>query len=98
MFIYPSTIPELTLFAGKPYQFPLYETVSWAGTYTALACVHYFRNDQGETWADLRAVRPEHRLRLPWARRAVRASRLAQQPHGDVASDCRAATHCRNAS
>ena len=52
MFIYPSTIPSLTLFAGEPHQFPLYETVSWAGTYTALACIHYFRNDKGETWAD----------------------------------------------
>ena len=52
MFIYPSTIPALTLFAGEPYQFPLYETLSWAGTYTALASVHFFRNDRGETWAD----------------------------------------------
>lgn len=52
MFIYPSTIPSLTLFAGETYQFPLYETVSWAGTYTMLASVHFFRNDKGETWAD----------------------------------------------
>jgi len=52
MFIYPSTIPALTLFAGKTYQFPVYEIASWAGTYTALACVHFFRNDKGETWAD----------------------------------------------
>jgi Spirocyclase AveC-like len=52
MFIFPSTIPWLTLFAGKSYQFPLYETVSWAGTYTTLACIHHFRNDKGETWAD----------------------------------------------
>jgi hypothetical protein len=52
MFIYPSTIPALTLFAGKTYQFPLYEIVHWAGTYTALACIHFFRNGQGETWAD----------------------------------------------
>jgi hypothetical protein len=52
MFIYPSTIPWLTLFAGKTYQFPAYEIVHWAGTYTALACIHFFRNDKGETWAD----------------------------------------------
>jgi len=52
MFIYPSTIPALTLFAGKTYQFPVYEIVHWAGTYTALACVHFFRNDRGETWAE----------------------------------------------
>lgn len=52
MFVYPSTIPALTLFAGKTYQLPLYETVHWAGTYTALASVHFFRNARGETWAD----------------------------------------------
>ena len=52
MFIYPSTIPSLTLFAGTPHQFPLYETMSWAGTYTFLASIHFFRNDKGETWAD----------------------------------------------
>ncbi len=61
MFIYPSTIPWLTLFAGKPYQFPIYETASWAGTYTMLACVHFFRNDKGETWAD----RNFDRLNIP---------------------------------
>lgn len=49
MFIYPSTIPSLTLFAGKPYQFPIYEMVSWAGTYTCAACLLHFRNAQGET-------------------------------------------------
>lgn len=52
MFIYPSTIPELTLFAGKSYQFPVYEIVAWAGSYTVAACLHFFRNDKGETWAD----------------------------------------------
>lgn len=52
MFIYPSTIPELTLFAGTPHQLPLYEVLHWAGTYTFLACVHFFRNDRGETWAE----------------------------------------------
>lgn len=54
MFIYPSTIPALTLFAGETYQFPLYEVLHWAGTYTALACVHFFRNEIGETWAERR--------------------------------------------
>jgi hypothetical protein len=52
MFIYPSTIPALTLFAGKTYQYPVYEIVHWASTYTALACIHFFRNDLGETWAE----------------------------------------------
>ncbi|VWX50147.1 spirocyclase AveC family protein [Novosphingobium sp. 9U] len=52
MFVYPSTIPELTLFAGKSYQFPVYETVAWAGSYTFAACLRHFRNTSGETVAD----------------------------------------------
>lgn len=52
MFIYASTVPWYTLFAGTPHQFPLTETICWAGTYTFLACFHFFRNDRGETWAD----------------------------------------------
>lgn len=52
MFIFPSTIPALTLFAGTPHQYPVYEIVAWAGTYTVGASLHCFRNDKGETWAD----------------------------------------------
>lgn len=52
MFIYPSTIRAVTLFAGETYQFPLYEMLHWCAVYTSLACVHFFRNDKGETWAD----------------------------------------------
>lgn len=52
LFIYPSTIPELTLFAGETYQYPLYETIAWAGSYTAAAVLLHFRNDKGETVAD----------------------------------------------
>lgn len=52
MFVYPSTIPALTLFAGKTYQFPLYEMVAWAGTYTFAASLLHFRNARGETVAD----------------------------------------------
>jgi hypothetical protein len=52
MFIYPSTVPSLTMFAGTPHQLPIYETLSWAGTYTVLAGVHFFRNEKGETVAD----------------------------------------------
>lgn len=52
MFIYPSTIPAITLFAGTPHQFPLYEMVAWAGTYTCAASLLHYRNTQGETVAD----------------------------------------------
>lgn len=52
MFIYPSTIGAVTLFAGETYQFPMYEMLHWCAVYTSLACIHFFRNDRGETWAD----------------------------------------------
>lgn len=52
MFIYASTVPWYTLFAGETYQFPITETFCWASTYTVLACLHFFRNDKGESWAD----------------------------------------------
>ena len=52
MFIYPSTIPELTFFAGETYQFPIYETFSWAGSYTVAACLLCFRNQAGESWPE----------------------------------------------
>lgn len=49
LFSYGSVVPELTLWAGTDHQFPIYETVSWAGTYTVLACLHFFRDDQGRS-------------------------------------------------
>ncbi|WP_285021515.1 spirocyclase AveC family protein [Novosphingobium sp. fls2-241-R2A-195] len=52
MFVYPSTIPALTLFAGTAHQFPLYEMVAWAGTYTFAASLLHFRDARGETVAD----------------------------------------------
>jgi Spirocyclase AveC-like len=49
LFSYASTVPSLTLFAGKKYQFPIYETLSWCATYLGLACIHHFRDDKGRT-------------------------------------------------
>ena len=49
LFSYGSVVPQLSLWAGTDHQFPLYETVSWAATYTALACLHFFRDDRGRT-------------------------------------------------
>lgn len=67
MFVYPSTIPALTLFAGKSYQLPIYETAAWAGTYTFGACLLHYRNAQGETVAD----RHVSMLARPGARRTL---------------------------
>jgi hypothetical protein len=52
LFNYASVVPELSLWPGTDHQFPLYETVSWAGTYTGLACLHFFRDDKGRTLAE----------------------------------------------
>jgi hypothetical protein len=44
---YGSTIPSLTLFAGTDHQYPLYEALSWPGTFIILSCLHFFRDDRG---------------------------------------------------
>lgn len=49
LFNYGSVVPQLSLWAGTDHQFPIYETISWAGTYTALASLHFFRDDHGRT-------------------------------------------------
>lgn len=61
LFNYASTVPELTLWAGERYQFPLYETLSWCSTLTCLSAVHFFRNDKGESWGE----RGMDQLRIP---------------------------------
>ncbi len=52
LFNYASTVPELTLWAGEKYQFPLYEIVSWCACLTAWSAVHYFRDDQGYSFPE----------------------------------------------
>lgn len=48
LYIYPSTVEALTLFPGRLYQFPIYESICWGASWAALACVRYRRNDRGE--------------------------------------------------
>lgn len=52
LFSYGSTVPELTMFAGQKHQMPIYEVISWCGTYTGLACLHYFRDDKGRSFVE----------------------------------------------
>jgi hypothetical protein len=52
LFNYASTVPALTLHAGKIYQFPLYEIPSWCGTLTCLSAIHFFRNNAGESYGE----------------------------------------------
>ena len=46
---YPRTIESLTLWAGTDHQFPIYECLTWPGTFILLSCLHFFRDDQGRS-------------------------------------------------
>jgi hypothetical protein len=48
-YVYPDSIPSLTLFAGHYYQIPIYEIVIDGIIAAAMSWVVYFRNDKGET-------------------------------------------------
>jgi len=47
VYAFASTIPSWTLFAGKPYQFPLYETIYMGAMWSGFTWFRYSRNDQG---------------------------------------------------
>ena len=52
LFAYPGAIRSVSLFAGKHYQFPLYEPFAFAVTLALMAGVRYFKNDKGQTVAE----------------------------------------------
>lgn len=52
VYTYPGVIRSVSLFPGKYYQFPLYEPVLFGATWTAFACLRFFRNDKGQTFAE----------------------------------------------
>ena len=49
---YPGSISWLTIFPGHYYQLPLHEVILWSATLTAYACLRYYKNDKGQTWAE----------------------------------------------
>jgi uncharacterized protein DUF5135 len=49
---YLSTVPSLTLFPGKLYQFPLYEAFFFGGVIGFTGVVMYFKDDRGLMWAE----------------------------------------------
>jgi hypothetical protein len=61
---YLSTVPALTVFPGRLYQFPLYEAFFFGGVVGFTGVVMYFKDDKGFTWAE----RGVERLRITRAR------------------------------
>ena len=51
-FAWPAAIDGLTLFYGRPYQFPMYEGVLFGGVFAAAATLRFYRDDRGNSWAE----------------------------------------------
>lgn len=51
-FAWPGAIKGLTLFHGKPYQFPMYEGVLFGATIAAGGILRFFRDDRGMSFAE----------------------------------------------
>jgi len=58
---YPGTIHGLSIYGGKPYQFPAYNAVFAGGIFTASGVLRYFRDDKGNSFVE----RGLERLTLP---------------------------------
>lgn len=52
LFAYPGAPAWITLWAGEPHQFPLYETFFMNFNYLSIGLLRYYRNDKGESWAE----------------------------------------------
>lgn len=49
---YPGAVQALSIFAGTHYQFPIYEALLWGLVWTSIACLRFFRNERGESFAE----------------------------------------------
>jgi multisubunit Na+/H+ antiporter MnhF subunit len=52
LFAYGGAFYPLTLWAGKSYQFPLYESTGIASVCTGLTLMRHFRDDKGQFWSE----------------------------------------------
>ena len=51
-YAYPGSLKGWTVFYGKPYGFPIYESILFGSLWGVLASIRYFKNDKGETIAE----------------------------------------------
>jgi Spirocyclase AveC-like len=49
LYTWAGGLRDISVFAGRYYQFPLNETLFWGTCWTAMGAMRYFRNDHGET-------------------------------------------------
>jgi hypothetical protein len=66
-FSYVAAIPQVTLFAGHYYQYPVTQALIWGFPWGLIACLRYFKNDRGETLPE----RGLNKLRVTGRRRTV---------------------------
>lgn len=52
VYVFAGTIPSLTLWPGRYYQFPIYEAPILGACFAAFASLLYFRDDKGRTIAE----------------------------------------------
>lgn len=52
LYTYPGAIQSVSFNAGHYYQWPIYEGVMWGGVQAGLACLRYFTDDRGRTFAE----------------------------------------------
>lgn len=49
---YGGALEGWTINYGKYYQYPIYEGIVWGFAWTGWACLRYFKDDKGYTWAE----------------------------------------------
>src|SRR3546814_18715236 len=73
LFAYPGAPYSLTLWAGKFYQFPIYENTFMNYNYLSIGLLRFYRDDKGESLAE----RGVSTMRLPDRTCGVEGTRVS---------------------
>lgn len=68
VYAYPLVHQDWSLWAGKTYQFPIYEALLWGPVWAAPGILYYFRDDKGHTILDRGIDRVKSVRVRPWLR------------------------------